>query len=199
MLEFAKALYEAFGVNRPWSFVLVCGTTGFVVFGFVGWLIVTGAQRAIDPPAAMVAAHGRPPLQTIEPALDPTEQPKHRNPNSIQLLNGDLLVLRGTLGVAVVAVTHFSGCKAQYEWRFMNQTTAEESHGTGELFEQYAESPQQTQVATVVDVGGSLWIAAGPYSVQWSCGGSTSGWVYGRPGEVDALRMRSTRLADFRF
>jgi len=79
MLEWAKALHEAIGIQSPKVFVLVFAFGGFIVAGFVGWMIDKGyrvkmaqekpkvEQAAIVPQASHEIAtlsYARPPQTT---------------------------------------------------------------------------------------------------------------------------------------
>ena len=115
--------------------------------------------------------------------------------HSLRVSNGDLLAISGDQGIAVVALDHRQGCAADYQWRFKPQGGIHEQNGVGEVFEQYGEAGDGT---VVTDVGGQLYVRAGPFEVQWSCGGSDSGWVY-RNGVRGTLSVFPSRaLGDFR-
>jgi len=45
MLDLAKLLHDAIGIESPRKFILVCALGGFVVFGFIGWLIDKGIEQ----------------------------------------------------------------------------------------------------------------------------------------------------------
>jgi hypothetical protein len=120
------------------------------------------------------------------------------NPNSLKVNDGDLLVIKGPSGLAVVALKHAGTCRGTYEWRYRMQN-GQETSGNGEVYEKYAYKPSDSGTNVGVDIGGKLLVMAGPYEVAWSCGGETFGWVYGRPGEADVYLLPTTSLAAFRF
>jgi hypothetical protein len=42
MLDLAKLIHDAIGIESPRKFVIVCALVGFVIFGCLGWLIDKG-------------------------------------------------------------------------------------------------------------------------------------------------------------
>src|SRR5690606_33811661 len=110
-----------------------------------------------------------------------------------------LLVLRGKQGLAVVAMAHSRGCKATYEWRFKRSDGPDESRGSGAVFEQFATAEGNKGEKVGVNVGGRRRILAGPYTIEWSCGGPTFGWIYPATTDVEAYAMARTALESFRF
>jgi len=44
MLEIAKLIYDAIGMESPKKFIVVCAILGAIIFSGLGWLIVKGAQ-----------------------------------------------------------------------------------------------------------------------------------------------------------
>lgn len=113
---------------------------------------------------------------------------------SLELQNGELLVLKGKDGLAVIKIEHTDGCRANYKWRYKRETTEKEISGEAQLFEQYGH--QRTSVIT--DLGGNLHMEIGPYKIEWSCGDSTSGWVYYYPKKVEAYIVSGIKFEDFR-
>jgi hypothetical protein len=47
MLELAKLIHDAIGIESPRKFVAVCALTGFIIFGCLGWLIDKGYRAKL--------------------------------------------------------------------------------------------------------------------------------------------------------
>jgi hypothetical protein len=47
MLELARLIYEAIGIQSPRKFVLVCAVVGALIFSGLGWLIAKGAETKL--------------------------------------------------------------------------------------------------------------------------------------------------------
>ncbi len=47
MLEIAKLIYDAIGIESPRKFIVVCAIFGAIAFAGLGWLIAKGAQAKI--------------------------------------------------------------------------------------------------------------------------------------------------------
>jgi hypothetical protein len=90
MLDWAKTLHEAIGIQSPKLFILVFAVGGFLIFGFVGWMIDKGyrvkmeqdkpktEQAAIIPPAsASPATHA---IATPSPTPFPQTKSHHKDP-----------------------------------------------------------------------------------------------------------------------
>jgi hypothetical protein len=117
----------------------------------------------------------------------------------LAIRNGDLLVFKGPKGVAVIEVTHTTDCRASYRWRHASERGGPKTSGHGTLFEQYGRRPTERDGTRVADLGGELFITAGPYRVEWSCSAANAGWIYGyRTAELEAYLLSGVRFADFR-
>lgn len=154
-----------------------------------------GSDLAPSPPAEPETSPQQPvptalPLPTHLPLKDGGRQ------SAITVHRGDLLVLKGVQGIAVVEIRPLKGARAKYRWRFAPQLRGAEASGSGEVFEQYARAQRDANV--VMDVGGELLIRAGPYKIEWSQGGLEHGYVYPRGNEYSAYVVPDTALAAFR-
>jgi len=61
MLEIAKLIYDAIGIESPKKFIVVCAIFGAIVFSGLGWLIAKGAQAKnaeIHPASAPASQTG---------------------------------------------------------------------------------------------------------------------------------------------
>ena len=47
MLELAKLIHDAIGIESPRRFIAVCAFVGFVIFGCLGWLIDKGYRAKL--------------------------------------------------------------------------------------------------------------------------------------------------------
>ncbi|MGO9516610.1 MAG: hypothetical protein ACLPND_06155 [Candidatus Korobacteraceae bacterium] len=47
MLELAKLIHDAIGIESPRKFMAVCAIAGFVIFGCLGWLIDKGYRAKL--------------------------------------------------------------------------------------------------------------------------------------------------------
>ena len=115
---------------------------------------------------------------------------------SLEIKKGDLLVLKGAHGIAVVELMYLNGDRAAYRWRHVEKPRGHETTGSGELFEQYGRNTQTSKLVT--DLGGERFIKAGPYKIEWSYGSTTTGYVYPTLPEIQAYSVSGTPFAEFR-
>lgn len=180
--------------------VVLCGVWFLFEPGFepiiTSIVLAAGFLVPIDNLPSQPEASG--PYLSVSPEYPAIDAPRIINlsGNAIETKKGDLLVLTGAQGTAVVELKYLNGCKAMYRWRHAETPRGAESKGTGELFEQYGRSHRDGKLVT--DVGGEIFIKAGPYRIEWSCGGSGSGYIYPRPKEVEAYVLPKTSFTDFR-
>jgi hypothetical protein len=158
---------------------------------------VVGAPAEIGAQGALVdrtpsGAHQQP-ARTDAPSRSASAEAK-----PVKVASGDLLVLRGPQGIAVVEITHLPNSKATYRWRYAAAPRGPETSGAGELFEQYATVSLDSSGRHVTDVGGALFIVAGPYKIEWSWSGATQSYVYPRKSGIEALIVTGTSFGDFR-
>jgi hypothetical protein len=59
MLNFAKLIHEAFGIDSPRIFIFVFALIGFILFGEIGWLVDKGYRVKVGEQQAQIA----PPVQ----------------------------------------------------------------------------------------------------------------------------------------
>jgi|GEM_PF-4963918 len=165
--------------------------------GFLVPLQPAAAEEHVSPsssPAQTVTFSSQPRSSVPMPAELPPELGGHQP--SITVHRGDLLVLKGVKGIAVVEIKPLKGPRAKYRWRFAPQLRGPEETGTGELFEQYART--QRDVSLITDVGGELLVKAGPYKIEWSQGGPEHGYVYPSGSEYFAYVVPDASLGNFR-
>jgi len=117
--------------------------------------------------------------------------------NGLRLDQGDLLVIRGPLGIAAIELKFRFGGRASYKWRFAEKARGSIVSGDGALFEQYGKNKRDGFLVT--DLGGELFISAGPYKIEWSYRNFRSGWVYPKAADLDCYVLPKTALGAFRF
>jgi hypothetical protein len=115
--------------------------------------------------------------------------------NSIKCKNTDLLAVKGRSGIAVVKIENKPKGKANYSWRYKENSSSKELSGIGELYEQYGKININDFVE---DVGGKLHLIVGPYKLEWSRGSDNSCWVY-RQDDISLSIFDSIELDSFRF
>jgi hypothetical protein len=165
------------------------------------WLILAAGYYRTPPSVLTPPQSGNGPSQGS--IASSVEAPASASPPSgtkqpLTINSGDLLVLTGQQGIAVVEISFHEDCKASYRWRHSFSRGGQETSGQGQLFEQYGtSSPPGAQSRHVSNVGGELLIKAGPYSIEWSCGSSEKGYVFARSQDVDALRVEGKSFSEF--
>ena len=81
MLEFAKLVHEAIGIESPRAFVALWAIVGLVIFGCIGWLVDKGYRVKLQEQAAHAASTVAPrftgsnPISPLPPAPQPKVQP----------------------------------------------------------------------------------------------------------------------------
>ena len=109
----------------------------------------------------------------------------------------ELLVLLGDEGTTAVAFDFVDGCSGKYAWRHFGSDGLE-SAGSGQVFEKYEIVDDGSSAErTIRDGGGELTVNAGPYSVDWSCNTSRTGFIYLTPDGPRARTLGSTSLESF--
>lgn len=160
----------------------------------VGFLVPINQQSNDSAPAIDTR------INVLTPTLiNPSSSPilgQDATRRAIELKRGDLLVLKGDMGIAVIELQHLVGGKAKYRWRYVAEVRGTEISGNGEVFEQYARAHRDSNHVT--DVGGELYIKAGPYQIEWSQGSKEIGYVYPRGKDYSAYVVPSTPLSKFR-
>jgi len=62
MLEFAKLIHDAIGIESPRKFIALFAIAGFIIFGCVGWLVDKGYRAKLaeesKPPASVNTTTG---------------------------------------------------------------------------------------------------------------------------------------------
>src|SRR5690348_5160536 len=92
MLDWAKAFHEAIGIQSPRLFILLFAGAGFVMFGFVGWMIDKGYRTKLAqentstihrssaiPAAAPIAASPAPRPRSPSRHMTKDEEPAARS------------------------------------------------------------------------------------------------------------------------
>ncbi len=163
-----------------------------------GFLVPLDAAPKQDRPPAPSESAGPPqqPVPTVPLVTTDLRPEVGGRPSAITVHRGDLLVLTGAQGIAVVEIKPLKGSRAKYRWRFAPQLRGPEESGSGDVFEQYARAERNASVVT--DVGGDLLIKAGPYRIEWSQGGPAHGYVYPHEGGYSAYVAPDKSLAAFR-
>ena len=187
LLAGALAFEEYFGLKPRKETRRMVGFLGLIILAAGVAFVIFDRTQPLEPVS---------PTHIVEPR-NHQEQPKNSpaaETPSIHIKDGQLLVIDDDKGVAVVEIIHEKGCKATYKWRYALEPRGSEYTGTGQLFEQYAESPEKKGM--VVNVRGELFINAGPYKIEWSCSSSGAGWVY--PRGLKAYVIDNISLKDFR-
>jgi hypothetical protein len=78
MLDWAKAIHEAIGIESPRLFIAVFALIGFLLFGLVGWIIDRGYRMKLrehhtDSPIVLAAKHDRDRLSGVPERAVPSE------------------------------------------------------------------------------------------------------------------------------
>lgn len=129
--------------------------------------------------------------QPQQPAAPDSSPPKGSASNSqtsgaLAIQNGELLVMRSAVGMAVLDMSFNDHCEASYRWRFKPVKGGAELTGSASLFEQYGVGKNPNYVT---DLAGRLAVVAGPLETTWSCNSSNSGWIYPTEGlEIYAVK-----------
>jgi hypothetical protein len=72
-------------------------------------------------------------LPRSEPTRPTTTEFAPSQSTALKITKGDLLVLKGSRGIAVVELTYLDGCKATYRWRYGEKPRGHETTGAGEF------------------------------------------------------------------
>lgn len=114
---------------------------------------------------------------------------------ALVIQNGELLVMKSSMGMAVLEMSFKDRCEASYRWRFKAAKGSSELRGSGNLFEQYGSAQNSSQVT---DLAGRLVVVAGPLETSWSCNSDDSGWIYPRDG-LEIYVVKKIPFSKFRF
>ena len=100
-----------------------------------------------------------------------------------------MLVLVSEEGAAAVIFRGVGGGSASYDYRYESKDGSRTEAGTRALSERREPAG---------NLGGELYIKAGPISVGWSRGSDTSGWIYYTPEKVKVHLANAKDFADRR-
>ena len=96
-----------------------------------------------------------------------------------------VLVLASDEGVAAIVFTDKLKEGRAYKFRYESKDGKTKKAGTGKVFEKYNRILTKTpNELGVVDVGGELYLQAGPLKLEWSYADDERGWVYCKPEKV---------------
>jgi hypothetical protein len=127
-------------------------------------------------------------------AAPPAAQPRGQMSAPV-MYDGAVLVVATEAGVAAFAFTDRVHLGTGYTYRFRPASGGKEEAGTGKVFERYkaVQRGGPNNVEYVYD-GGELWLSAGPVKVDWSYGGTKSGWLYFDPEKVKVQAVEGAGL-----
>ncbi|WP_313064978.1 hypothetical protein [Pseudomonas sp.] len=114
---------------------------------------------------------------------------------ALAIKNGELLIMKSSMGMAVLEMSFKDRCEASYRWRFKASKGGSELTGSGNLFEQYGSAQNSSQVT---DLASRLVVVAGPLETSWSCNTDDSGWIYPRDG-LEVYVVKKIPFSTFRF
>lgn len=104
---------------------------------------------------------------------------------SLKVSNGNLFVLDSTFdGRAIIEITHSKGCVAEYKSYYKSATDVG-TYSSNNLFEHYVKDTDGNSINK-----GNTIIEAGPFSVEWSCGSESSGWIYPKQYRTEIILDR---------
>lgn len=117
--------------------------------------------------------------------------PSYRNA-PIKHNRGEILILESPAiaGRCVVDIDYGTDFSASYRWRY-RKPGSEEVSGSGNLFEQFI------KVDTLNYPMGRTIITAGPFGLEWSYAGPSSGWIYSLP-PTKVFTTQEKSFADFK-
>jgi hypothetical protein len=96
-----------------------------------------------------------------------------------------MLVLASDQGVAAIVFTDKLKEGRAYKFRYESKDGKTKKTGTGKVFEKYKRvATRKWNEFHVVDIGGHLYLKAGPIKLEWSYGDEERGWVYYNPDKV---------------
>ena len=113
---------------------------------------------------------------------------------SIEINDGDVLILRSDYGIAAVQFTKFDIQKAFYRWKFISTDTEEISKGEGEVYEVYEMEYVEDKDYKVIDRGSKLQIKAGKFLITWSYASLNSGWIYYDTSEIEIKVIKNKKF-----
>ncbi|MDD2032068.1 hypothetical protein [Pseudomonas sp. 39167] len=113
---------------------------------------------------------------------------------ALAIQNGELLVMKSSMGMAVLEMSFKDRCEASYRWRFKPAKGGRELTGSANLFEQYGSAQNSSQVT---DLAGRLVVVAGPLKTSWSCNSNDSGWIYPQDG-LEIYTVKKISFSKFR-
>ena len=105
----------------------------------------------------------------------PPPPPGFVSRQAICLEKGQMLVITGPAGTAIVEFTEFGERFASYRWRARTRNGLQ-GRGNGTLVERFAPSPDHP--GRIVDVGSDLLVGAGVFTIEWSYSSVESAWLY---------------------
>lgn len=88
MLDWAKAIHQAIGIENPRLFIALFAAIGFLFFGAVGWIVDRGYRMKLQEDSAPVARTSSPTkaVQAANPAAPPNKiavpPPMHKAPEN---------------------------------------------------------------------------------------------------------------------
>ena len=113
---------------------------------------------------------------------------------ALAIRTGELLVMKSSMGMAVLEMSFNDSCEASYRWRFKPAKGGRELTGSANLFEQYGSAQNSSQVT---DLAGRLVVVAGPLKTSWSCNSNDSGWIYPQDG-LEIYTVKKISFSKFR-
>jgi hypothetical protein len=80
MLDWAKTIHEAIGIESPRAFIAIFALFGLVLFGAIGWLVDRGYRVKMREQVVQAATQVSPPANAPDPPKPRTETKKQAEP-----------------------------------------------------------------------------------------------------------------------
>ncbi len=130
---------------------------------------------ASSEPAARLSVASAESASCVVDSDTPPPPPGFAPREAICLAKGQMLLIDGPAGTAIIEFTEFGEQFASYRWRARTRNGLQ-GRGNGTLVERFAPSPDKTD--RIIDVGSDLLVGAGFFAIEWSYASVESAWLY---------------------
>lgn len=134
----------------------------------------TRTPASAEPAAPLVVAAAES-ASCVVNGDTPPPPPGFAPREAICLAKGQMLLIDGPAGTAIIEFTEFGEKFVSYRWRARARNGLQ-GRGNGTLVERYAPSPDNP--GRIIDVGSDLLVGAGFFAVEWSYASVESAWLY---------------------
>jgi hypothetical protein len=117
----------------------------------------------------------------IAPLISSNQPAQPHARQSLKIENQNLLIVQDKSGVALidfigVKQSDSISCESNYQWRYKDFATNQETSGNGNVMEKY------TRLGPIsIDSGSIRYLNIGDFSIEWSCGSIDYSYVYYYP------------------